>query len=208
MRQNRAIGLYAAPKYGGLATFVLALAATATFSPIHVSPRPAALVNDLEALQGTWVLKSTEWCGMSADQDPTDDPTLRRREIAARRLAEERELPTNERNCRTTLKITGSEFVLWNGVAATSQVGCFSSRELTSGTFTLDSTQRPPIMTRQIEQSQGGDENTKFLAIYWIQGNTLRLGIERSNDPEKLPASCVTDKDEDVVVLTFRRERR
>jgi uncharacterized protein (TIGR03067 family) len=158
---------------------------------------------DLAALQGCWVLKTAEWCGLRCDQDPADQKTYHTRTSPV----ELTELPRDLRNERTTLKIVGASFVWRHGIAATTNGGCIRKAEETEGTIVLDTSRKLPVMTRQLVQPFAiGGEKT-YYAVYTVKGDTLRLAMEYSNDPKKLPAAFVTDNNQDVVVLTFKRER-
>jgi hypothetical protein len=164
--------------------------------------------SDLELIQGIWVLKTTECCGLKADQDPTEDETYCRREIEQRRLAEQRELPTHAFDERTILEIKDTAFVFRNGVAVSTNGGCIRTTESTEGTITLNSSPEPRVMTKRLTQPAIVDGDETVYASYSVKGNTLRLGIELLNDPMKLPTTFVTDKDKNVVVLTFKRGKK
>jgi hypothetical protein len=184
---------------------VMAILLVSSDTPRH-SRASVKVLSDLEVLQGFWVLKTTEWCGLKADQDPTEDENLRRSERLSRR-AEERELPIDFSDLRTTLEIEGNTFVYHNGLAVY-RGGCIMTNPRTDWTFTLDTSYEPPVMTKRLKEPVIADGDETFYASYSVQGNTLWLGIEESNDPKKLPATFVTDKDEHVVVLMFKREKK
>jgi hypothetical protein len=182
------------------------LAAIAAFLLVSADtrrPARAEVKSDLELLQGCWVLKTTEWCGLKADQDPTEDESYRRWTLCHRR-AEERELPTDLREERTTLEIKGNNYVWrqwWHAIQSSAGVASFE------GTLVLDGKRSPPILTRIPERTPGIVQTTVF-SRYSIDNNTLRLLMNFSNDRDQLPTSFVTDNDEDVVVLTFKREKK
>jgi hypothetical protein len=160
----------------------------------------------LEALQGLWVLKTSEWMGERTDLDPADGPTYARGAHSGRQL-EERETPVDPQDGRTTLAFKGNAYVWQNHGVVPFGGGCIRRPERVPGIITLDQTRRPPVMIRRYNCWRGGPDIATARFIYSVKGDTLRLAGTLSDDPKALPTTFVTDKDEDVVVLTFRREK-
>jgi uncharacterized protein (TIGR03067 family) len=184
-------------RYSILAAFLLVSADTPKQSPEKA---------DVEALQGFWVLKTTEYLGEKADQDPTEDELAKLVEYR-RRLPEERELEMNFRNQRKTLEFKGNTFEYREWIRP------FSGEEgrvwSDKGTYKLDVSRSPKVMERKITISElPGHETTTYYCIYSVKGDVLQFCLNLSSDPKKLPTTFVTDKDEDVVLLTFRREKK
>jgi hypothetical protein len=104
------------------------------------------------------------------------------------------------------LKIKGNGLVLRD--TSTRFDGSFH-RWKKKGTLALDPSGKRRVMTWRLPEWPGRVGERITYASYSVEGDTLRLGITLfSNDPKKLPAKFVTDSDDDVVVLTYRRERK
>ncbi len=157
---------------------------------------------DVAALQGTWVLKTTEYLGEKADQDPTEDE-IGKRWLRRAVMAEERELEEYLSERRTILEFKGrtADYRQWIRPLCGGEGGIRSFK----GPYRLRAGNTPKILERQFET---GREQTTVYSIYSIQGDTLLLCLSLSNDPKRLPKTFSTDKDEDVVLLTFRREKK
>jgi uncharacterized protein (TIGR03067 family) len=186
---------------GQFARLVLCVAATLLFS--GEPSRVGRVKDDLAVLQGTWVLKTAEYLGERTDQDPEEDELCRKRALRGR-LDDTRESRADFGEDRTTLTIRGNAFT-WRSPPVAAFGGGFNEVEPTRGTLTLDGSRKPRVLTRQLVEPTSAGEKTVY-ATYSVEGNTLRLGMFFSNDPKRLPTRFVTDKDEDVVVLTFKRE--
>jgi hypothetical protein len=171
--------------------------------------RPHPQVRDeegIEALQGLWVLKTSEWMGERTDLDPADSPIYPSATHSGSR-PEEWELPVDLRDERTTLQINGSNYV-WRHLPLVLFGGPGIRRpESVPGIIFLDQTRRPPVMVRRYNGWKGGPDIATARFSYSVKGDTLLLAGTLSDDPKALPTAFLTDKDEDVVVLTFRRER-
>jgi hypothetical protein len=191
------------------------------------APRQAQSHNDLAALQGLWVLKTSEWLGQMAYQDPTEDEWYRRAVLRVR-LPEERELPIDLQEERTTLEIKGATLIRHNGLRV-NRGGCFGTELDSEWTIRLDVTQEPRTMVWRPVQSAvrsgewlayawlrrllsgeawpwGGQPAERILYVsYRVDGDALRLGVVGCDDPERLPALGTVSEDGDAVVLTFRR---
>jgi hypothetical protein len=169
-------------------------------------PRQARVKDDLATLQGIWVLKTTEYLGeKDDDQDPTENQLSGGHRSSS--PVEEWSLPVDLKEFRTVLEIKGQRFIWRNGLGISHRGGCIRGTELTEGTFTLDGSHRPPVLTRNLGRSDLTNEEQIVYASYSIEEDSLRLAMTFSNDPKKLPAALVTDKDDDVVMLTFKREK-
>src|ERR1700722_8824092 len=128
-----------------------AIAAFLLVSADTLRPARAEVKSDLELLQGFWVLKTTVWCGLKDDQDPTEDESYRRWTLCHRR-AEERELPSALREERTILEIKGNNYV-WREWCLAFQS---NAREASiEGTIVLDGKHSPPILMRIPERTPG-----------------------------------------------------
>jgi hypothetical protein len=193
-------------------------------------PREAQSHYDLAALQGLWVLKTSEWLGQMADQDPTEDEWYRRA-VLRERLPEERELPIDLQEERTRLEIKGATLIRHNGLKF-NRGGCFGTEPDSEWTIRLDVTREPRTMVwrrvpsavrsgewlayawrRRLLSGEawpwGGQPAERILYFsYRVDGDTLSLGVVGCNDPERLPALGTVSEDGDAVVLTFRRVKR
>jgi hypothetical protein len=193
----------------------------------------AAVVRaDLAALQGLWVLKSSECMGETADdQDPTADGTHLRYVRLARR-PEERELPVDFRDERTTLEFKGDVLVHYNGLQVFRGIGCLWTDPLSEWTIRLNVSREPRTMAwRPVEPTvrptaravydwlrsclsggtrpSGGHPAKRVLyANYQVKGDILRLGVVVADSVARLPdPRGSAGADQDAVVLTFRRDR-
>lgn len=166
------------------------------------APKQTRKQADIAALQGLWVLKVTEFRGLRAEQDPVEDEPAKRLR-SQRRIAEERELPDDSRQYRTTLEFRGNTFEHRQWIAFLDGEG--GRVRLVKGTYTIDDRRRPPVM-----EWRGGEgkEVRSVSWIYSVRGDALQCCIHLSNDPERLPTTFATDKDDDLVLLTYRREKK
>jgi uncharacterized protein (TIGR03067 family) len=170
-------------------------------------PRPSEKA-DLAALQGVWVLKTTEYLGEKADQGPTE--SVIEEALAYRRaLPEEREIVRDRlKRYRTTLEFKGATFVcrFWFTPLDGGEGGWVRAIK---GSYTLDVSRHPRVMARlpPRKRRDGGKAPCSYLGLYSLQGDTLKLCVN-VEDQTKLPQKLATGDDEDVVLLTFRRERR
>jgi hypothetical protein len=171
------------------------------------APQQAREQADVRALQGFWVLKTTEYLGEKADQDPTEDPLRKLLDYRRATTAEEREVPVDYRQHRTTVEFNGGSFEfrqwIWpfNG-----EPGGVDS---TVGEYKLDLRRNPPVMERHYEFRYGKhrEERTVY-CTYLVKGDTMLWCVSLTNNPKNLPAEFTTDKDEDVVLLTWKREKK
>jgi uncharacterized protein (TIGR03067 family) len=160
---------------------------------------------DFEALQGTWVLATVEWLGEVTPQDESQSPQFRLWRYRTCE-AEERDLPPVRGMLeRTTVTFCRNRFEF-------RQKGRISAL----GTFQLDVSQHPKVMRRQtttytyricnngfgVYPDQG-----KYASIYSLEGSTLKWCLRNPPGPKGLPIRFATDTDEEVYVLTFRRDR-
>ncbi len=157
---------------------------------------------EVVALQGLWVLKTTEYLGEKADQDSTDDEFAKldsRRRIPA----ELRGLDEDNSQLRTTLIFKGRTFEWRQWTARFSGgVGEVTSIE---GIYHLDVDRSPKVMEKRCKPGCTRDESEITSWIYSVQGDTLLICASLTNDPRRLPTQFVTVKDKDVVLLTFKR---
>jgi hypothetical protein len=158
---------------------------------------------EVAALQGLWILKTTEYLGEKADQDPEEDelePLFARRRVPV----EERELVEDARERRTTLAFKGDTF-------ERRQWGCFSCGGVghpisVKGTYSLDVGRSPKVMERWWQDHGPREETHVTYCIYTVRGDTLLMSVNIGNDPEYLPRKFSTAEDENVVLLTFKRK--
>jgi hypothetical protein len=161
---------------------------------------------DVAALQGFWVLKTTEYMGAKAEQDPTEDELAKLFRYRSGTV-EEREVPEDLAHHRTTMEIKGDTF------ERREWVGCFNGGEgrvisrIGKYKFDLDRKARM-IEFWAHKASERGVVPWELNYTYRLDGDTLKLGWHFSNEPSKLPTTFSTDKDEEVVVLTYRREKK
>jgi hypothetical protein len=147
------------------------------------------------------------------------------------RLPEERELPIDLQEERTTLEIKGATLIRHNGLRV-NRGGCIGTEPDSEWTIRLDVTLEPRTMAWRPVQSAvrsgewlayawlrrllsgetwpwGGQPAERILYVsYRVDGDSLRLGVVGCNDPERLPALGSVSEDGDAVVLTFRRVKR
>jgi hypothetical protein len=155
---------------------------------------------DTKALQGTWVWQTAEWLGEKADQDALlSDVDLRREYL--HRKPEERELPQDRKKWRTTLTVKGNAFTFQ--VTKLSWDGDTESTWSWGGTFTLDVSKGKKVMERRYEDIH---LETGY-SLYSVQGDTMRWCLSYPGGPDDLPTKFATDRDPDVFLLTFKRER-
>lgn len=179
-------------------------------SDLEVRRRAARLVEllvagdaarEAVALQGVWVLKMTEYLGEKAEQDPVEDELeeLRRR---LRTPVEAREVVEDLSQRRTMLAFHNNsfEFRLWSIQ--------YPGFHTVKGTYFLDVEQSPKVMVRSWEEHGIRDETHDSYSTYSLQGDTLRMCVSRSNDQRRLPTKLETADDEDIVLLTFKREKQ
>jgi uncharacterized protein (TIGR03067 family) len=170
-------------------------------------PRPASEKADVAALQGFWVLKTTEYLGLKGERDPTESEHAKLWAVRLADLPEERALAVKElKKQRTTLEFKGNtyEWRQWRYAFVRRRSGV----ESTKGTFKLDVRRKPKVMERRYAEP-GGAKAISY-GIYTVQGETLRLCVNfrAPEDPKKLPKSFVTDDEEEVALFTFRREKK
>jgi hypothetical protein len=172
---------------------------------LAAAPLPLKTPEELDAvtLQGRWVLKTTEYLGEKANQDPTECPVERRLLKLRLRTAEERELPEDFKKYRTTLEIKGNTYDYRQWVVPFN--GGKGEVRSQKGTYKLDAKRSLRVMAR-LELGEPQPRTVHY--TYQVRGDTLKMGLHFSNDRKKLPKTFTTDKDEDVVVLTFRREKK
>jgi uncharacterized protein (TIGR03067 family) len=175
---------------------------------LEVRRRAALLVESLvakdrarevAALQGLWILKTTEYLGEKADQDPVEDEL----EILFSRQrirVEERELVEDLSERRITLAFKGNSFEFRQ---LSFHQGGFHTFK---GTYHLDVDRSPKVMERRWEEHGVRDETHIFYSVYSLQGDTLLMCVSLNNDPRRLPTKFSTAEDEDVVLLTFKRK--
>src|SRR2546423_1434030 len=116
---------------------------------LAAAPRPILTPEkaDIAALQGFWVLKTTEYLGLKENQDITECPIEKKVLKLRRGTAEEREVPVNFKKYRTTLEFKGNSydfrrwFVPFNGGE-----GGIDSQQ---GTYKLDVSQSPRVMEKR-----------------------------------------------------------
>lgn len=161
---------------------------------------------DLKALQGLWILKTVEQCGVITNQDGSMSP-LARRSQRLWSLPEERELlPQRLRDeYRTTLVIAGDRFFFH-------QQGRVSAK----GQFKLETTKVPKVIERNTVSyryhfhdhsfSIHSKEGT-YHSIYKVEGGVLTWCQWHNGDRKHLPSEFATGDDEDILLLTFHRER-
>lgn len=163
--------------------------------PIAPGRLPA---NDVKALQGIWVLKTVEWLGETTDQDTT----TRRSHVGWRPADHCDVLFTSG---RITLTIDGNLYVLRQG-----------GRETAAGRFTLDVGKWPKVMARHehagyrfyVASYRLFPIDDTFYSIYSLEDDTLRW-CQRDLFPRDfhgIPSTFATREDEDVYLLTFKRD--
>jgi len=130
------------------------------------------------------------------------------------RLPEDRERELDLKKYRTTLTIKGNAFVI-------RQKGRVSAK----GQFRLHVDTKPKVMERrttkfdysfhEASSSVFSGEDTWY-SIYSLEGDTLKWcfreltnerGVLTPGGLKDLPAKFATDRDEDVYLLTFKREK-
>jgi hypothetical protein len=161
---------------------------------------------EMAALQGIWVLKTAEYLGEKAGQDPTDDDELDKLFSRQQTPAEERELSEDTRQYRTTLAFKSVSFEYRHWIRGFGSGGDGYPR-LIEGTYSLDVDRSPKIMIRRWQEEGMRDEIHLRSCIYSVQGDTLRMCFNLEKDAQRLPRRFVTHEDKDVVLLTFKRER-
>lgn len=168
----------------------------------------AAQRDDLKALQGLWILKTVEQCGVKTNQDDSMTP-LARRSQRLWSLPEERNLlPDWQRlrdDYRTTLVIAGDRFVFH-------QQGRVSAK----GQFKLETDKTPKVIERSTisyryhfhdESFSIHSKEGTYHSIYKIEGGVLTWCQWYNGDRKHLPSEFATCDDEDVLLLTFHREK-
>jgi hypothetical protein len=155
-------------------------------------------------LQGLWVLKTTEYLGERANQDPTDEAEIHRLGCLRSEVAEERELTEDLRKHRTTLEFKGwtFEYRRWD----VGRCGAPSHTASTQGTYHLDVHRKPKVLKKVWVDPLFVEPQIRY-GIYSVEGDTLQVCIHFNQELKDLPTTFKTDKDEDVVLLTFKRER-
>lgn len=158
-------------------------------------------ISEIEALQGTWVLKTIEQLGEITEQDPTESPVEK---LAAYReaIAEERELAANLNDYRTEFEVKGNSFV-WREYWNVRTCGCKGRVVSTEGAFRLDTNQSPMKMTRYFLDWRA--ESIELACLFEVKGDTLKWCISLS-DTTKAPTRFASD--EEVVVYTFKRLKK
>jgi uncharacterized protein (TIGR03067 family) len=161
-------------------------------------------VHEVAALQGVWVLKTTEHLGQKADQDPVEDE-LEKLFLRRRNPAETRELQDDASIRRTTLAFKGSALVFRQWIVP------FNGREggLTSieGTYHLDVDRNPKVMVTSWKRGVDQGEIQVGHCIYSVRSDTLLMCVSFNADPKLLPTKFATEQDADVVLLTYKREK-
>lgn len=153
--------------------------------------------NDVKSLQGIWTLKTVEWLGETADQDTTPN--------VGRRSALGDHCDVLFTSGRITLTIDGSRYVLRQG-----------GRETATGRFTLDVGKWPKVMARHehagyrfhVSSYRLFPIDDTFYSIYSLEHDTLRW-CQRDLFPRDfhgIPSTFATREDEDVYLLTFKRD--
>jgi uncharacterized protein (TIGR03067 family) len=159
---------------------------------------------EVAALQGLWVLKTTEYLGEQADQDPTEDE-LEKLFARQRDPVEKREVVADARQRRTTLAFKGETFEQRQWIVP---VYGGAGRVISiRGTYQLDVDQSPKAMERIWEEDTNLRRTHAAYCIYSVQGDTLLMCVNFNNDPGHLPTEFATGVNEDVALLTFKRER-
>jgi uncharacterized protein (TIGR03067 family) len=164
---------------------------------------------DRAALQGRWVLKTTEWLGQKADQDPTDEEHEKYRSTlgwrsSPGRLAEEREMPEDFTKYRTTMEFKGRTFEHRQWAWRFRGGGGVNS---TQGTYSLDVHRNPKVL-EEVWKDPVTEEFHVDRYVYEVRGDTLQVCLTFNADPRHLPTKFVADADEDVLLLTWKRQQR
>jgi uncharacterized protein (TIGR03067 family) len=156
---------------------------------------------DLKALQGTWVLRTVEWLGEEAEQDdPPDEAHLLLRYRSAQ--AEERGLPPETDKPLASITFRSDTFAWRAWVRLFNDYSGRKHLRVTRGRFTLDARSGPKVMKRY-----GPGGGAPLYCIYSVEGDTLRWCLTESGDRKSLPRAFSTGTDEDVLLLTFKRQR-
>jgi hypothetical protein len=179
-------------------------------SDLEVRRRAARLVEllvdadaarEAVALQGVWVLKMTEYLGEKAEQDPVEDE-LEKLRARHRTPVEELEVVEDLSQRRTTLAFNNNSFEF--RLMSIQYPGFHTVK----GTYLLDVERSPMVMERSWEEQGIREETHVSYSTYSLQGNTLRMCVSLSNDRRRLPTKLETADDEDIVLLTFKREKQ
>ncbi len=172
---------------------------------------PFKVQDDLEAIQGTWVLASVEHLGDRTDQ--LADLAIDIEASRLRVLPEAREVEPDLRLWRKTVTFQGTTFAFSQPFSRFNGGG--HGWYVKEGTITLDGIKDPKQMVRhsvtstfhEDDRVTASDDKGDRFCIYAINGETLRLGEAFDGQREHMPPSFVTDGQEDSAVLVFKRER-
>jgi uncharacterized protein (TIGR03067 family) len=186
---------------------LLALALAAALAPADAPRKPPAdTVDAVQRLQGTWVLNTAEYMGEWTDQDPTDDEV----EVFQRRrpwMKDVGQVLPDLKELRTVFEFKGHHFAYRQPYHAFNGGGV--SVGTTEGTFTVDAAQEPKVMTRAwVEDFGSRQEARSARCIYRVSDDWLQMAFALPGGRGGLPTQFTTAGPEEVVVLTFRRERR
>jgi uncharacterized protein (TIGR03067 family) len=147
---------------------------------------------EMAALQGVWILKTAEYLGEKADQDPTDNE-LEKLFSRQQTPAEERELVEDNSRGRTTLAFKGGTFENRQWIIG---FGCGKGylRSI-EGTYDLDVDRSPKVMKRRWQEHGVRDEIHLRYCIYSLQSDTLLMCFSLKDDPRCLPTRFATTED-------------
>jgi hypothetical protein len=183
---------------------ILALAAL-PFLLAAGPPAPSPEKADVAALQGLWVLKTSEYLGEKAILDPVDESYLWKRRILSARQPEERELPIDLKKFRTTLRFKGNTFEMrkWYVPFCGEEGGRV---ETIKGTYRLDVSRRPKVLKRWAKVWFLAVDAGKSVDCYYdVKGDTLRLAVWK-DEVARRPKSFDTWKEKGLLVMVYRRE--
>jgi hypothetical protein len=179
------------------------------------NPKHRAEREDVQALQGTWVLQTVEWCGGKTDQ-PLDKAEIRG--FMLQRLPEYREIRPDPKEDCITLIIKGRTCIFRERSDAR-----WGGRQIltTKASYHLDTSKKPKVIkirkhnvTYQYFNDFGnwsGRGVANKRAWYWIyavEGDSLRLGYQSPGKRKNLLSKFATSQDPRVFVLTFKRENK
>jgi uncharacterized protein (TIGR03067 family) len=112
---------------------------------------------------------------------------------------EEREVAEEAADKRTLLEFKGGDFLQrhWD----VGDCGVKGHAAWVTGTYHLDVRRHPKVLQKWWD----GTKSTSR-GIYRLDGDTLQVCLRLDGDSTNLPASFATEKDPNVVLLTFKRE--